>query len=323
MARRLWLGAGSQRARMPDLTSDARCLRVTLTQWHATRDADANLRKALKLMHDAAADQPDLVLLPENGLMIGTNDEMRSAALTIDSPQINELRRTAREIGATVILGGFKRREGDGTVHNTALVIGPRGEIAGTYDKIHLFDATIGGQKFEASRVETAGTEPVIVVINGIKIGLTICYDVRFPELYRALATAGAEVFLVPAAFTHKTGAMQHWEILMRARAIENTAYVLGSTTIRGSNGAKDAFETWGHAIAIDPWGRVLTDLGTAELGYKTVELDMALLQETRASLPVLRGIRQKAYTTEPRVILIQEMDYKLGTKPAEGGAVK
>jgi deaminated glutathione amidase len=308
---------------MPEPNSDARRLRVTLTQWHATRDVEANLRKALELVHAAGVDQPNLVLLPENGLMIGTNDEMRTAALAIASPQINELRRSARDIRATVILGGFKRRDSDGLVHNTALIIGPRGEIEGSYDKIHLFDATIGGRRFEASRVETAGTEPVIVVINGIKVGVTICYDVRFPELYRALAAAGAEVFLVPAAFTYKTGEMQHWEILMRARAIENTAYVLGSTTIRGSDDAEDAFETWGHAIAIDPWGRVLADLGTAEFGYKTVELDMALLQEARANLPVLRGIRPKAYTTEPRVILIQEMDYKLGIKPAEGGAVK
>ena len=314
---------------MPEPNSDARRLRVTLTQWHATRDVDANLRKALELVHAAAADRPDVVLLPENGLMIGTNEEMRAAALAIDSPQIDELRRSARDIRATVILGGFKRRDVDGSVHNTALIIGPGGEIAGNYDKIHLFDATIGGQKFEASRVETAGTEPVIVVVNSIKVGVTICYDVRFPELYRALAAAGVEVFLVPAAFTHKTGAMQHWEILMRARAIENTAFVLGSTTIRGNDDArdsydrKDAFETWGHAIAIDPWGRVLTDLGTAEFGYKTVELDMALLHETRASLPVLRGIRQKAYTTAPRVIVIRGMDSRLGIKSVEGAAVK
>src|SRR5271170_6053480 len=182
----------------------ARRLLVTLTQWHATRDVAANLRKALELIHAAAPDKPDLILLPENGLMIGSNDEMRAAALAIDSPEIDALRHSASEAAAAVILGGFKHLDSAGAVHNTALVIGPRGEIAGSYDKIHLFDATIGGQTFRASRVEVAGTEPVIAIINDVKVAVTICYDVRFPELYRALAMAGAEVFLVPAAFTYK-----------------------------------------------------------------------------------------------------------------------
>jgi deaminated glutathione amidase len=288
---------------MPDANPNtpSRRLRVTLTQWHATRDVAANLRNALDLIRAAAPDKPDLILLPENGLMIGTNDEMRAAALAIDSVEIEALRHGAREVSATVILGGFKHRETDGTVHNTALVIDPSGEIAGSYDKIHLFDATIGGQKFQASRVEVAGTEPVIAMINGVKVAVTICYDVRFPELYRTLALAGAEVFLVPAAFTFKTGEA-HWEVLLRARAIENTAYVLGSATIRGRNG-DDAFETWGHALAVDPWGRVLADLGTAEFAHKTVELDMNVLEEVRRNLPVLRGQRQQAYSTAPRVI--------------------
>jgi predicted amidohydrolase len=290
---------------MPDDISTAKApsrrIRVTLTQWHATRDVAANLRKALELVRASARDKPDLILLPENGLMIGTNDEMRAAALAIDSVEIDQLRRSAHDASATVILGGFKRRAADGSVHNTALVIGPRGEIAGGYDKIHLFDATIGGQKFQASRVEVAGTEPVIALINQVKVAVTICYDVRFPELYRALALAGAEVFLVPAAFTFKTGEA-HWEVLLRARAIENTAYVVGSATIRGRNG-DDAFETWGHALAVDPWGIVLADLGTAELAHETIELDMGVLEEVRRNLPVLRGIRQQAYSTEPRVI--------------------
>ncbi|HTY55654.1 MAG TPA: nitrilase-related carbon-nitrogen hydrolase, partial [Candidatus Binataceae bacterium] len=278
----------------------ARRLRVTLTQWHATRDVAANLKKALELIRAAAPDKPDLVLLPENGLMIGTNDEMRAAALAIDSPEIDALRQGARDIDAAVILGGFKHRNRDGSVHNTALIIAPDGEIAGSYDKIHLFDATIGGQKFQASRVEVAGTQPLIAVINDVKIGVTICYDVRFPELYRTLALAGAEVFLVPAAFTFKTGDLQHWEVLLRARAIENTSYVLASATIRGRNGAQDAFETWGHAMAIDPWGRVLANLGTAEFAATTVELDPALLENARSSLPVLRGVRPQAYATAP-----------------------
>src|SRR5260370_9167630 len=118
----------------------------------------------------------------------------------------------------------------------------------------------------------------------------------------RKLALAWPEVFPVPAALPFKTG-KAHWEVLLRARAIENTAYVVGSATIRRP-GANDAFETWGHAIAVDPWGRVLTDLGTAELAFKTVELDMELLREVRNNLPVLRGMRDEAYRTEPRLIV-------------------
>jgi deaminated glutathione amidase len=277
-----------------------------MSQWHATRDVVANLRKAVELIRAAAGDAPDLILLPENGLMIGTNDEMRAAALMVDSPEIMAIRESARAIATPVILGGFKRRDTDDSVHNTALVIGPRGEIAGRYDKIHLFDATIGGQKFEASRIEQPGTRPVMVVINGIRIAITICYDVRFPELYRNLALAGAEVFLVPAAFTFKTGEAQHWEVLLRARAIENTAFVLASATIRGRNRSEDAFETWGHAMAVDPWGRIICDLGTSECSFKTIELDMGVLSEVRSSLPVLRGVRPNAYAIAPHVITLE-----------------
>ena len=138
--------------------------------------------KALDLVREAAPDKPDLILFPENGLMIGTNDEMRAAALAIDSPEIDQLRSSAGNVSATVILGGFKRRADDGSVHNTALVIGPSGEIVGGYDKIHLFDATIGGQKFQASRVEVAGTEPVIAVIKHVNVAVTICSTCAFPN---------------------------------------------------------------------------------------------------------------------------------------------
>jgi len=307
---------------MPE-SGAARSLRVTLTQWHATRDMASNLRKASQLLHAAASDRPDLVLLPENGLMIGSNDEMRAAALSIDAPEIDQLRRDAREIRSAVILGGFKHRDRNGSVHNTALVIDPDGEIAGTYDKIHLFDATIGGQTFQASRVETAGSQPVIVIISGVKVGVTICYDVRFPELFRALALAGAEAFVVPAAFTFKTGELQHWEIMLRARAIENGAYVLASATIRGRNGAQDAFETWGHAMAVDPWGRVLADLGVDELAYKTLKLDLSLIEQARSSLPLLRGVRPNAYATAPRVFSVGSEGGEGETQQTHTGAVK
>ncbi|MFV2173748.1 nitrilase-related carbon-nitrogen hydrolase [Actinomadura sp. LOL_016] len=277
---------------MPDRT-----LAVGLTQWHATRDVAANVETACAMIRDCAG--ADLVLLPENGLMLGTNTEMRDAALAVDDPEIGALRRAAKEAGSAVVLGGFKRRA-DGGVRNTALVIGADGGIAGGYDKIHLFDARIDGRSFEASGVETAGDRPVLLRVAGATVGLTICYDVRFPELYRALALAGAEALLVPAAFTRRTGEA-HWELLLRARAVENSAYVVASATVQGAE--DDAFPTYGHALAAGPWGEVLADLGTAPAASRVLELDIGEAARRRETLPVLRGVRPDAYGVPARII--------------------
>lgn len=280
---------------MPDRT-----LTVGLTQWHATRAVAANVATACALIRECAG--ADLVLLPENGLMLGTNTEMRDAALTVGSPEIGALRDAAKQAGSAVVLGGFKRRLEDGSIRNTALVIGADGEIAGGYDKIHLFDARVGGQSFEASGVETAGERPVLLKVAGTMIGLTICYDVRFPELYRALALTGAEVLLVPAAFTHTTGTA-HWELLLRARAVENAAYVVASATVRGAGSDQDAFPTYGHALVAGPWGEVLADLGTAPAASRVLRLDLDEVARRREALPVLRGVRPDVYGVPARLI--------------------
>ncbi|SEG88786.1 Predicted amidohydrolase [Thermomonospora echinospora] len=283
---------------MPDRT-----LKVGLTQWHATRDVAANVETACAMIH-ACADA-DLVLLPENGLMLGTNAEMRDAALTVDSPQIDALREAAGAAGTTVVLGGFKRRTGE-VIHNTALVIAADGRVAGGYDKIHLFDARIEGRSFEASGVETGGDRPALLRVAGVTVGLTICYDVRFPELYRALALAGAQVLLVPAAFTQRTGEA-HWELLLRARAVENSAYVVASATVRGAD--DDAFPTYGHALVAGPWGEVLADLGTAPAASRVLELDLDEVTRRREMLPVLRGVRPDSYGGPAQVIDADKVD--------------
>lgn len=275
-------------------------LRIGLTQWHATRDVQRNLGVACRLVADCAADGADLVLLPENGLMLGTNTEMRAAAMRLDGPELARLGRAAAAARVPVVLGGAKLLGADGIVRNTAVVFGPDGTVAGGYDKIHLFDANVGGQSFEASGVEQAGDQPVLLRVGGVTVGLTICYDVRFPELFRALAAAGAEVLLVPAAFTAVTGAA-HWETLLRARAIENAAYVVASATVAGA--PDDAFPTYGHALAVGPWGEVLADLGTAPLACRVLALDLATVARTRAKLPVLRGVRPGAYARQPVTI--------------------
>ncbi|MET9379510.1 nitrilase-related carbon-nitrogen hydrolase [Streptomyces sp. NPDC002928] len=279
--------------------SEGRVLRVGLTQWHATREPAANLDKALAAVRGCAADGADLVLLPENGLMLGSNAEMREQAFTAESPEITELRQVARETGTVVVLGGMKHRRPD-QVTNSALVIDRDGALLGAYDKIHLFDARVGGVSFEASGVERAGSELLLLEVNGVTMGLTICYDVRFPELYRSLAKAGAEVLLVPAAFTRTTG-RAHWEVLLRARAIENGAFVVASATVHGEQPGEDAFETYGHALAVAPWGEVLADLGDARAAHRVVELDLAAVERARTTLPVLEQSRPDVYAGTPQ----------------------
>lgn len=273
---------------------------MALTQWHPSGDIPANVATAVELVH-AAGPQADLVALPENGLCLGTNADMRAAALTVDSPEITALCAAAKATRAAVVLGGFKRLDSAGEVSNTALVINADGEVTAGYDKIHRFDARIDGRTFAASAVERAGDRPLIITVAGVRVGLTICYDVRFPELYRTLALAGAEVFLVPAAFTHRTG-RAHWDVLLRARAIENGAYVVAPATVRGTDGT-DAFETYGHALAVGPWGEVLADLGERSPAWEIVELPLAEVARVREMLPVLRGVRLAEATAEPEII--------------------
>jgi predicted amidohydrolase len=282
----------------------AESLRVGVTQWHATTDVAANLEVALDLVRRAAEDGAQLVVLPENGLMLGTNAQMRAQLLAQDGPEVAALAAEAAEHGVTVVLGGMKNATADG-VFNSAVVIGPDGLVAGRYDKIHLFDARVGGQSFEASSVEQAGSQPVLLDVDGALVGLTICYDVRFPELYRALALAGAEVLLVPAAFTHPTG-RAHWHTLLRARAIENGCFVVAPATIRSPAGpGHDPFETYGHALVVSPWGEVLLDLEEQTPAVGVVDLDLTAVRETRAALPVLAGTKPGAYATTPRTIAV------------------
>jgi predicted amidohydrolase len=180
-------------------------------------------------------------------------------------------------------------------------VIAPDGEIAGIYDKIHLFNARVDGQEFDASSVETAGASSLIAEVEGVRVGVSICFDVRFPELFRALSAAGAEVLLVPAAFTETTG-RAHWATLLRARAIENAAFVVASATI---SPAADPMATYGHAMVVDPWGEVQIDLGRAETASQVFELELARRTEALERIPVLASARPEVSSSEPEIITI------------------
>ncbi|UTT48475.1 MULTISPECIES: carbon-nitrogen hydrolase family protein [Rhodococcus] len=285
--------------------TESRTLKVGLTQWHVTTDIEANLAVALRLVEQAAAHGATLVVLPENGLMLGTNVQMREAALSEDAAPVAALREVARRLGVVVVLGGMKNRTTHG-IFNSALVLDADGRIAARYDKLHLFDANIDGQSFEASSVEQPGNRVVIIDIHGVRVGLTICYDLRFPELSRALAAAGAEVLLVPAAFVQSTGEA-HWHTLLRARAIENHAFVVASATVHSpTTEYADAFATYGHALAVGPWGEILADLGEEPEAVHVVELDLGAVERARAKLPVLAGRREaNIYAGEPSVVSV------------------
>lgn len=286
----------------PDMSDATRApLRIGLTQWHATDEPLANLVKAENAVARSAAQGAQIVVLPENGLMLSTGPKMRDEAIDASGEAVARLAEAARQNNVAVIMGGTKFRH-EGRISNRALVFDRTGAIVGSYDKIHLFDARVTGHSFEASKVEESGSEPVIVEFGGWKLGLTICYDVRFPELYRHLALSGAEVLLVPSAFTRITG-RAHWETLLRARAIENGCYVVAPATVTPPGVEGDAFETFGHALVVDPWGAILEDLGEQDASVAVATLEFDEVAKARHTLPVLEQVRVDAYRREVRYV--------------------
>src|SRR5207302_3571189 len=198
-------------------------MRAAAVQLNSTADRERNTATAERLTRAAAADGAELIVLPEKWSVLGSDEQMLAGAEPLDGPSIPWARETARELGIDLVAGSIaERREGRDKLSNTSVHVGPDGEIRAVYRKIHMFDVTVGGVDYRESATEDRGDEVVLSETEaGVPLGLTVCYDLRFPELYRILAVRGARVIAVPAAFTRVTGAA-HWEILLRARAIEN-----------------------------------------------------------------------------------------------------
>lgn len=283
---------------MPE-ANQGRKLRIGLLQLQPTRSVQSNLESLLSTIDDAARQGAELIVAPENALCIGSNAEMRAAAVTLQGPEITAIRDAARAAGAVVVLGGFKQKSDHRLLQNTALVIRADGSIQGAYDKVHLFDAVVNGQSFRASDVESPGEQLVIANVKGVKVGLSICFDIRFPEMFRQLAKSGAEVILIPAAFTQFTG-QAHWEVLVRARAIENEVYVVAPATVTSDDAVEAGFETYGHAMVVDPWGEILVNLGTAAPVAHVMDIHIDKVTATRAKLPVLNMTRPDLYRKVP-----------------------
>jgi nitrilase len=265
-------------------------LRVGAVQLTSTADLAANLAAVRTHVGAAVADGARLVVLPENYAFLGRGERDKLAIaedFIADGPILGALRELATQHGIWIVAGGGPERvPGDADrTYNTALAIDPRGELVARYRKIHLFDIDIPGSATLRESAATApGSEPVVLDIDGAKVGLSICYDLRFPELYRTLVKdRGAEVLLVPAAFTAHTGAA-HWHLLLRARAVENQAWVVAPAQSGHHN---DKRETYGHTLVVDPWGTIVAERA-AEPGVVVATLDGETVAKRRAQMPCL-----------------------------------
>jgi predicted amidohydrolase len=248
-------------------------------------DKADNVTAAIRLIRRAHAQGARFIGLPENFAWMGPEADRAGAAESLDGPTFSALAELARELQITLLGGSLLEAGAPGNrLFNTSVLFGPDGARLGVYRKIHLFDVEVGdGQTYRESAAVAPGTEVVVATAPFGKVGLSVCYDLRFPELYRRLAAEGATTLTVPAAFTLATG-KDHWEVLLRARAIENQSYVLAPA--QQGRHPKDRM-TWGHAMLVDPWGLVTARASEGE-GMAIGPIDEELTARIRKTLPAL-----------------------------------
>jgi len=277
-------------------------MRVAAIQTTAGDDRDANLTAAGTLVERAAAAGAELVVLPEYFSVAGSPEVLVAGAEALDGPTVSWASTTAARHGIHLVAGSFpeRPRPGGDRLSNTSCLVGPDGGVVAVYRKIHLFDVALGGVAFRESATIAPGDQVVVVPLDpgggdggGPVLGMTLCYDVRFPELYRMLALEGATVVVVPSAFTAATGPA-HWELLLRARAVEDQCFVIGA----GQVGALPAGmpRCHGHSMVVDPWGVVLAERTEPTPGVVLADLDFSALAEVRERLPVLANRQPGAY---------------------------
>jgi deaminated glutathione amidase len=268
-------------------------MRAAAVQLNSTDDKARNLDAADRLTRAAGADGATLVVLPEKWSVIGSPDDLRAGAEPLDGPAITWAREVARELRIDLIAGSIAERVADREkLANTSLHIDPDGEVRATYRKIHMFDVEVDGTVYRESETEDPGEEIVTSqTAGGVELGLTICYDLRFPELYRILAVRGARILAIPAAFTLAT-TREHWETLVRARAIENQAFVVAANQY-GLHPPGN--RSGGRSMIVDPWGVVLAQAPDRET-YVIADLDLERQAQIRRDLPSLANRRPAAY---------------------------
>jgi predicted amidohydrolase len=267
-------------------------MRAAAVQLNSTDDKQRNLESAERLVRAASDDGAQLIALPEKWNLLGSGEVLEAGAEPLDGPAITAAREWAGELGVHLLAGSITARlPGDDKPSNTSVLIDPEGEIESTYRKIHMFDVDVGGVAYRESEHEQPGEEIVVAQAGEVAVGMTVCYDLRFPELYRILAVRGARVLVVPSAFTLHTG-KDHWEVLLRARAIENSAFVVAPNQV---GEAPPHYHSYGRSMIVDPWGVALATAPDGE-GFVAAELDFALQDRVRESLPSLANRRPGSY---------------------------
>ena len=262
-------------------------MKAAVVQMNSTRDPVANLDAAGRLVIRAAEAGADLVVLPEKWPWLAAGGGVVEGAEPIDGPALTAAAGWAGELGIHLVAGSLTEVRPDGSLSNTSVTFGPDGRTIATYRKIHMFDVDVGGISYRESEYESAGSRTACFEADPMKIGIAICYDVRFPELFRSLTDIGVDVVAIPSAFTATTGP-DHWEVLIRARAIENQCFVLAANQF---GEAEPGYGFWGHSMIVDPWGRILTTAGEGE-GFAVATLDRDLLDRVRSDLPALEHRR-------------------------------
>jgi deaminated glutathione amidase len=270
-------------------------LRAAAVQLQSTNDRDRNLDAADRLTRAAAADGAELVVLPERLDLRGSAADYAAGAETLEGGRpLGWAKQTAQELGIDLVAGSIaERREGHERVANTSIHVGPDGELKAVYRKIHMFDVEVGGVEYRESEHSEPADEIVLSeTADGTKLGLTVCYDLRFPELYRILALDGARIVTVPANFTRVTG-QAHWEVLLRARAIEDQVFVIAPGQGRGPGPEGDSY---GNSMIVDPWGEILARADGESETFVAADLDLARQEEIREKLPSLANRVPAAY---------------------------
>jgi predicted amidohydrolase len=277
----------------PALRGVTTAMRAAAIQMNSTGVRARNRATADRLVRAAAADGATFVVLPEKWNLLGTPDQLAAGAEPLDGPSIGWAREIARELGIDLLAGSIVEQvEGREKHANTSVHVGPDGDLRAVYRKIHLFDVEVAGTVYRESDGEDPGEELVTSTLaDGTELGLAICYDLRFPELFRILTLRGSRVLALPSAFTLST-TRDHWEVLVRARAIENQCFVVAANQI-GEHAPGKA--SGGRSLVVDPWGTVLATAADRE-GYALAQLDLKLQADVRARLPSLANRRPQAY---------------------------
>jgi len=267
-------------------------MRAAAIQLNSNQDKARNLARAERQLREAASDGAGLVVLPEKFNVLGSPDQLRAGAEPVPGPTTDWAAALARELGLWLVAGSIVERvEGDDKLRNTSVLVGPDGELHATYNKLHLFDVEVEGTVYRESDAEAPGDEEVVADAGGLRIGMAVCYDLRFPELFRIMALRGARAISLPSAFTVPTG-RAHWEVLVRARAIENQVFMIAAGQI-GKH--PPHHESYGHSMIVDPWGVVLAEAPDEEC-FVAADLDLEAQEQVREKLPSLAHRRPEAY---------------------------